>query len=202
MPKLTETIMKSSQVTRIIISASIVAAVDLLTYNWAVSPQASYLHAAQKYETLSQDIDKKTKIMGNAVRIEKIKLEKLQAQMKSSGSDFFSAEQATDFFAQLEKISTAAGCTLESMVFEKGTTTSLDKNNPQASEVNEKKAFVKVVGTYTAIIELTSALKDYPLTIYLSKLKIVSMGPNTDKLSCSINLKVYLTEEKELLLDE
>lgn len=202
MPRLTETIMKSSQVSRIIISASVVAAVGFLTYGWAVSPQASYLHAAQRFETVSLDIDKKMRIMGNSVRIGQIKLKKLQAQIKATGNCFFSTAQATEFFAGIEKTATDAGCNLDSMVFANEITTMLDKNNPQSPKVTERKASVKVTGTYGAIVGLTSALKDYPLTVYISELQIRTTGQATDNLSCSMNIKVYLTEEKELLLDD
>jgi Tfp pilus assembly protein PilO len=202
MPRLTETIMKSSQVSRIVISTSLVAIVGLLTYNWAISPQASYLHAAQQYETVSQDVDKKVKILGNTVRVKEVKLKKLQAEMKSVGSSFFSAGQATDFFGQIEKISTAAGCNFESMVFINGETIVHDKNNLESPKITEKKVIVKVAGTYGAIVGFTSTLKDYPMTIYMSDLLIRSIGPSTDKLSCSMRLKVYITKDKELLLDE
>ena len=202
MPRLTETIMKSSQVSRIVISASLVAIVGLVTYNWAISPQASYLQAAQQYETVSQDVDKKVKVLSNNVRIKKIMLEKLQARIKSTQSSFFSSGKATDFFGQIEKLSTAAGCNFESMVFENIETTSLDKNNPESLKVTEKKAIVKVAGTYGAIVGFMSALKDYPLNVYLNDLTIRSMGSDTDKLSCSMKLKVYITEDKELLSDE
>jgi len=147
-------------------------------------------------------MESKSRIMSNALRVKKVKLEKLQAQMESSSSNFFSAEHATDFFAQLEKISANAGCNLETVTFEKEKSTSLDDNDPQASTITEKKALIKFSGTYEAIINLTSTLKDYPQTIYLSKLIIQSIGTSTDNLACSMNIKVYLTEDKELILDE
>ncbi|MBW8015213.1 MAG: hypothetical protein FVQ82_03430 [Planctomycetes bacterium] len=202
MPRLTETIMKSSQVSRVIISIAIVASVGLLTYSWAVSPQASYLHAAQQFETVSQDIENKVKIMGNTVRVQEVKLKKLQDKLKSSGSSFFSAAQATDFFAQLEIMSVTAGCNLESMVFATEKTTKLDKNKPKSTKITEKEVSVKILGTYGAIVGLTSAIKDYPLTVYLNDLLIRTTSSTTNKLSCSMNIKVYLTEDKELLLDE
>lgn len=202
MPRLTETIMKSSQVSRIVISASLVAIVGLVTYNWAVSPQASYLQAAQQYETVSQDVDKKVKILGNAVRVKELRLKKLRAEMKSVENCFFSTAQATDFFGQIEKISIAAGCNFESMVFINGETIALDKNNPESPKITEKKVVVKVAGSYSAIVGFTSTLKDYPMTVYMSDLLIRSMGSDTDKLSCSMKLKVYITKDKESLLDE
>lgn len=201
MSKLTETIMKSSQVSRIIISTSIVAVVGLLTYNWAVSPQASYLHAAQQYETVSLDVDKNIKIMLNNVKINEIKLKKLQARIKSSRSSFFSDGQAADFFGLFEKISTAAGCNLESMIFANETITSLDKKE-QSPKIIEKKANVKVTGSYGAIIALTSVLKDYPLTVYINDLRIKSIDLSADNLACSMDIKIYLTENRELLIDE
>lgn len=202
MPRLTETIMKSSQVSRIIISACIVAAVGLLTYNWAVSPQASYLNAAQRYETVSQDLDKKARIIGNQVRVKEIKRDKLLEKIKACRSSFFRTEQATNFFASLEKMADLAGCNLESMLFANEVTDRLDKDNPESPKVIEKNAILKITGTYGQIVDLTSALKDYPLKVYISNLQIMSTGISTNKLSCSMNIKVYLTEDKELLLDD
>lgn len=202
MPRLTETIMKSSQVSRIIISASIVAAVGFLTYSWAVSPQASYLQAAQQYELVSQDVNKKVKITSNQVRVKEIKLEELKVQLKASGVSFFSTAKAADFFAGIGKTVTASGCNIESMVFDRELTTKLDNNNPQSPKVTEKKALVKVTGSYGEIVKLISAFEDYPLAVYVSDLLIRSTSNSTDKLLCSMNLKVYLTEDKDLLLDK
>jgi Tfp pilus assembly protein PilO len=202
MPTLTETIMKSSKVSRVVASASIVLIVGLLTYNWAVSPQASYLQAAQRYETVAESIGKKTKIMSNAVRVKKIKIKKLRDSLRISGSNFFSNQQAEELFSQLGNISTLAGCNFESIVFAKETSNLLDEDKPEISKVIEKQARVKVVGTYGEIVSFTSALKDYPSAIYTSDLMIELKNSETGKLSCSMNLKIYLTEDKELLLDK
>ena len=66
-----------------------------------------------------------------------------------------------------------------------GETIVLDKNNLESPKITEKKVIVKVAGTYGAIVGFTSTLKDYPMTIYMSDLLIRSIGPSTDKLSCS-----------------
>ena len=202
MPKLTETIMKSSKVSRVVISASLVAVVGLLTYNWAVSPQASYLNAAQQYEQVSQDVDTKVKILNNTIRVRKKTLEKLRDRMQFTGSTFFTAEQATDFFGRVEKISTDSGCNLESMVFINGQTVTLDKNDRESPNVTEKKAVVEITAAYGEIIKFIVAVNNYPLTVYIKELDIRSINASTDKLSCSMILKVYLTKDKELLLDE
>jgi hypothetical protein len=102
MPTLTETIMKSRQLTRVIVSFSVVAIVGIITYNWAVSPQASYVKAAQRYENISQDVDKQVRLLNNSIRIKRSKVEKIHETINSSAVIFFSPEQASDFFAELE----------------------------------------------------------------------------------------------------
>lgn len=202
MPMLAENIMKSSKVSRVVIAVSTVAIVGLVTYNWAVSSQVSYVQAAQQYENMSQNLEKKSKIMSNSIRIKNVKLEKLHTEIKSSPVCFFTGDQADDFFAQLEKISTAANCNLTSLVFTQETTISIDKKNPASNTAIEKNASIKIDGTFGAIVNFTAALKDYPQTVCMSNLMLKPGKSETQKLSCSMNLKVYLTEDKELLSDE
>jgi Tfp pilus assembly protein PilO len=202
MPMLVETIMKSSKVSRGIISFSIVAIVGFVTYNWAVSPQISYVNAAQQYEALSHNLEKKTKIMSNAVRIKNIKVQLLHTEIQSSSVRFFSRDQADVFFAQLEKISTVASCDLNSLVFQSETFISVESENNESALVTEKKAHLKIEGTYHAIVDFAAAMKEYPLTVCLESLKLELKKSDTNKLSCSMDLKVYLTEDKELLSNE
>lgn len=199
---LVEIIMKSSKVSRITISAAIVAIIGMLTYSWAVSPQASYVHAAQQYETVSLEVEKKANLITKLIRIKKGKIEELQAEIESTSISFFTSEQSEEFFGQLEKISTTANCDLKSVVFEKEKVISIDDKDLEVAEITEKKANIKIEAPYTAVIDLTETLKKYPHTICISNLEMKFISPDTNKLSCSMSLIVYLTGDKELLSDE
>ncbi len=199
---LAETIMKSSKVSRGIISFSIVAIVGLVTYNWAVSPQISYVKAAQQYETLSQDMENKSRIMSNSIRIKNVKREKLHAEIESSSIRIFSIDQSDDFFAQLEKMTTTANCDLVSLVYNQEKIVSLDNENPDSAAVTEKNAQLKIDGQYGAIINFTAALKDHPFTVCVLDLRLGQENKDMGKLSCSMNLKVYITDDKEFLSNE
>jgi hypothetical protein len=90
---------------------------------------------------------------------------------------------------------------LKSVVFEKEIAILSDEKNVDAASVTEKKANIKMAAPYNAIIDFAAALEDYPATICISKLAIESRLPKTNKLSCSMNLTIYITEDKELLSD-
>ncbi len=60
---LTDKVIKSSSTSKIIVSVCFVAIVTLAAYNWIVSPQTAYLHAAQQYEMMVGNAGKKTAVI-------------------------------------------------------------------------------------------------------------------------------------------
>lgn len=202
MPKLTETIMKSTQTSRIVVSVSIVISFGLMIYSWIVSPQVSYIQAAQRYETLSDSMEKKVADINNSIRIKKNKIADLQQELGSIGVSFFKPDEAAEFFGEFEKFAIENNCRIQSLNFARDKIISLDTENKENLKVVEKAASLNFAGRYNSIIGLLKTLSAYPKKIYMTDMFIESTGTGSSGLICDIKIKVYLTQDKELLADE
>ncbi len=202
MPKLTETIMKSTQTSRIIVSASIVISFGLIIYSWIVSPRASYIQAAQRYETLSDNMETKVANISRSISIKKGKITDLQQELVAIGDNFFKPGEATELFGEFEKFAIKNNCRIQSLNFDRDKIITLDTENMGNLKVVEKAASLNIAGEYGSIIGLLKTLSAYPKKIYMTDMSIKSIGDGNSGLICDIQLKVYLTKDKELLADE
>ena len=83
---LTEQIMKSSPFSRIIVSVSMVILLAVAAYNWAVSPQTTYLHASQQYNEINDMVQKKALLLRKSVSIKTSSLSYIFKSFSSSST--------------------------------------------------------------------------------------------------------------------
>jgi len=202
MSKLTETIMKSTKTSRVIISASIVISFGLMTYSWVVSPQATFIQAAERYETLSGNMEKKVLMVNNSIRVKKKKIAALTQELSFIGNSFWGPEDAVDFFGALERYAFENKCKIQSMNFVRDKKISVETKKNGKIDVVEKAASLNFIGEYGSIIGFLKTLSIYPKQVYMSEMSIQSVGDGSALLECDIDIKVYLTDDKELLTDE
>ncbi|KKM14813.1 hypothetical protein LCGC14_1702300, partial [marine sediment metagenome] len=83
--------------TKIFVSVSTVALIAIAMYNWAVSPQTSYLQAAQRYETMMSDAGDKTTVIKNGIDGKKKELERLYEDIAATKDSFFTLKTSNEF---------------------------------------------------------------------------------------------------------
>ena len=198
---LTEQIMKSSPFSRIIVSVSMVILLAFAAYNWAVSPQTTYLNASQKYTEMNDTVQKKVLVIKKSVAVKKKQLKATREKIDGLKSNFFTPSQSSEFFSGIEMLAENSGCNIELMTF-KGN----HRREPGDSKTDNVRfyrrcASVRFIGGYGQIIEFLKNITDCPENLSLSDLSISSLE-GVQGLVCNIDITVYISEDKELIPDE
>jgi Tfp pilus assembly protein PilO len=198
---LTDKIVKCSSTSKIVVSVSFVAIVTLATYNWIVSPQTGYLHAARQYEMIVGNAGKKTTFIKDQISTKEVEIEELQREIAEIQNSFFSSQKATEFFMDIEPLSLQCNCNVDSLTFMADEThhgTDEDKSSP----VILRHAAVDITGTYEDLMKFLGRLGNYPQRIAISDLRIESGPRDSDKLTCGMTITIYIVEDKEIITDE
>lgn len=196
MKVLTEQIIKTSRLSRIMISVSTVFLVAFAAFNWAVSPQTAYLHASQQYSEINQTLQKKSLLLRKSVSIKKKKLETISQQIDELNADFFTPSQSYEFFSGLETLATQNGCYIELINSKPGNTGLADEFETGKVSFYPNSTSVRFVGGYGQIIELLKIITDGPKRLSLANLSITS-SQGTQRLVCNIDITVYIREDKD-----
>ena len=110
---LTDKIVKSSSTSKFIVSVSFVAIVTLATYNWIVSPQTRYLHAARQYQMIVGNAGKKTAFFKSQIAVKEVEIKDLEEEIAKIQNSFFPPEKATEFFLDIEPIALQCNCNVD-----------------------------------------------------------------------------------------
>lgn len=198
---LTEQIMKSSPLSRIIVSVSMVILIGLAAYNWAVSPQTAYLHASQQYNEMNDTVQRKTVMLRKLVAVKKKKLNAIKGQLTELESDFFTPSQGTEFFSNLETLAKQSGCNIEMMMFKADDRSLANETEIDSVRFYKKCASLKFTGAYGQIIEFFKNINECPARLSLGNLNI-RPSEDVQGLVCNIDITVYIREDKEPIPDE
>jgi len=192
---------KTSPNTKIFISVSTIAIVAIAMYNWAISPQTSYLKAAQLYETMMSNASKKTVIIKNGIHAKKKELERLHQEIMATKDSFFNVKTSREFFSDIDPIASQSGCMIASLTFMSSSSVSAGEEKKVDSGITEKTAGLEFTGNYESIIKFLRRLSNYSQHIMIDNLVIESLGFGRKQLVCHMTITIYLIEEKELITD-
>ena len=199
---LSEQIMKSSPFSRAIVSASTVVILAIAAYNWAVSPQTTYLNAAEKYQTMTDTVKKKTLLLKKAVSIKEKKLKSLEQELTQFKTAFFDTSEGVEFFSNLESIAEQCGCNIKLSTFEPAHSMMDNELDMDGVVITARIATVRYTGKYVKVIQFLRYLNDHPKRISVSNLQIESPSDGSTILDCSMDITIYVTEDKEPDTDE
>ena len=200
---LTEQIVKSSQTSKIAISVCIVGIVGLATYNWIVSPQTGYLHAARQYEKMVANAGKKTQVIKSQIQAKEEELENLNAQTAELQSRFFASENAKEFFLDLEPLALSCGCSIDTLTFITDQNPSKDDDEDKIDTgISTKHASVSITGVYENLVKFLRKLNGYSQRVSIRNLCIESDSNTKDELACDMVVTIYVAEDKENLSNE
>ena len=195
---LKDKLIKSSQSSKIMVSVSIVGIVALAAYNWTVSPLTTYLHAAELYESVMSNAQKKAAMIETQIHEKQSEFEKMQKEISDIENGFFTTVRAVEFFHDLEPISLQTNCNIESFEFVS------DAGNSRENDygVVSKSAEISFTGYYDDIIKFLQKLSHCSEHISINKVFIESIQPKDKKLTCEITVTIYIVQNKEMITDE
>lgn len=187
--------------TKIFVSVSTVMLVAIAMYNWAISPQTSYLQAAQRYETMMSDAGEKTTVIKSGIVDKKKELERLHEEIAATKDSFFTLKTSREFFSDIAPILSQSDCMMESLTFPSTSSITLNKDEEIDSGISEKRAALVFTGRYESIIKFLRRLSGYSQHIMVNDLVIESVRSGEKRLVCHMTITIYLIEEKELVTD-
>jgi len=196
---LNNNIIRTGPATKVIIAVSFVAIVALAAYNWVISPQITYLHAAEQYKSIvGGDGAAKSAVIRKNIEKKLVEVEKLQQDVSGLENSFFASEKAREFFSDVEPVAVQHNCTIESSDF----MPSVSKKSDDISDVTLSRAKFIMSGNYENIMKFLEKIRDYPQRIVISGLLIERSNKINDDLNCQVNITVYVAEDKEAITHE
>ena len=192
---------KLSDGSKRMISLATIILVTMGMYNWAVSPQTSYLKTAQLYDNMMIHAGEKSVSIKKSIQVKEEELEKLNLEMTTTRDSFFDEKTSREFFSDIEPISHQSNCVIESLNF-MPPVTQFSKNEGDTSGIILKSAEVVFSGKYENIIQFMRKLESYTQRITVSDIAIESIASNRKNLICRVTIAIYLIDHKETIPSE
>jgi hypothetical protein len=189
---------KLTPVSKVIVSLSTAMIVAVAAYNWAVAPQASYLHAAQLYEDMVGDTGNMTEIMKEQLDTRQESIDVLHREIAAIQGSFFTPKQANEFFLDLEPISHSCQCNVDKLSFMPSESIPYKGNETEAGDIVVKRLAFSFTGTYKNIIVLLKRLTSYSQRIVISDVYMQAQDRTAQNLFCQMIITIYTIEDKEL----
>jgi len=176
--------------------------VFIAMFDWILSPQISYLKAAERYSWMIDNASQRSGYIIENIEVKNAELEKLKAEVRQIQDNFFTGEKAKEFFSDLEPICLLSDCNIESLTFMPPENIATEENELYTTSITLKRAIVSFTGSYENIIKFHKKLSEYSQQVSIEKLTIES-NPYFDKLlNVVMTLKIYQVNDKEINSDE
>jgi hypothetical protein len=164
-----------------------------------VTPYTAYLSAVKGYEFAMDNIVKKNKIIDNKVQIRKQKLKDLYEQSAQLQSIFFTHDEASEFFSDLQAISEQTGCSVLSLNFMSNTKNPKDEKQENTSGIVIKSAVLCIVGQYNDIAKLIERLQGRVQKVWIDAVKVRTIDFGSDQPRCDITITICEISDEDNL---
>ncbi len=192
-----DALVKSSRSSRIVLSVVIVAILTAAAYNWILAPHTGYLHAAQQYGSVADDVARQNKIIKSKIAAQKRELEKLRYECAEVTTQLFSPAEAKKFFSGIESIGDRTNCVIYAINFLSGKT----KAGEEAG-IAQNSAVVSFTGDYGDVINFLSELVNRPQKVVVHLLTMTVPERKSSQLECEAILTLYTIKDKEISANE
>ncbi len=194
---LIDNLTKLNRSSRNAVSAGLIVIAAVAMFNWTVAPQATYLFAAQRYESVAGNIVKKNKIISNKVIIKRKKLQELQEQFAQLRDTLFTPEQAKEFFSDLQVISEEASCAVYSLNLVTSKAASERKGSADASGIFPESATLSVAGVYENIMKLVKRLQARTQKVWIDSVRMEIFNYDSAQSKFDITITIYTIRDRE-----
>jgi Tfp pilus assembly protein PilO len=208
---LLDNLAKLNRPSRNALSAALVVIAAIAVYNWMVAPHATYLFAAQQYESVIGSVVKKNKILSSTIKVKEKKLEDLREQFAQLRRALFTLDETKELFGELRVICEEVGCTVNSLDFITGESGS--RRRPVLlgavagqvggdSYIVAKNVMLSVTGVYSDIIELMEIMQKRTQGIWIDSIEMTALGGDSAKLNCDITVTIYTIHDEDITANE
>jgi len=199
---LLDNLAKLSRSSRNALSAALFIIAAIAIYNWMVAPHATYLFAAQQYESVIDSVARKNRILSNTINVKKKKLKELRERFSQLQSTLFIADEAKEFLSDLRVICEGTGCIVHSLNFTTGESDSQQSQFEDASGVITNSAMLSVTGVYSNIIELVEILQKRTQKVWIDSIEMTALDEDSAKLKCDMAITISTIHDKGITVNE
>jgi len=126
----------------------------------------------------------------------------LHNQIDSIRDSFFTPTEAHEFFSDLDMITLQCGCNISSLTFISAKAAAPEAGTEYFSSVILRRAEITLTGQYDGILAFLAKLGGYRQRISVGSLLIKPNPSNIEDLLCSMNITIYIIENKETISNE
>ncbi len=183
---------RSGPTTKVMIAVSFIAIVALAAYNWVISPQITYLHAAEQYKSIVGGAGAKSTIIQKNIERKLVEIEKLQQDVSRLENSFFTFEKAREFFSDIQAMAEQTNCVIYSLNFSP-TDTVIDTGKSEiSSHITANRAVFSVGGRYKDIAALINKLQNRSKQVWIDSISIEPVDRNSELLKCDMSIAIYV----------
>lgn len=194
---LIDNLAKLNRSSRSAVFAALIIIAAIATYKRIVAPHATYLFAAQQYESVLGNVVKKNKVIHNTIKVKKKKLEESREQFARLKSTLFTPNEAKEFLSNLEVTVKETDCAVYSLNF--GASKPVLENK-QNKGISANRATLVVIGVYDNIIRLVEKLQMRTQGVWINSLKMEPLDGDFTRLKCDMTITIYTIQDEETAL--
>ncbi len=183
---------KTTGPSRKVMFISLVLIGSMAVYNWFVAPHRNYVLAAQRYEAITGELEKKNEILSSTVTNKRKGLEEIQEEFLLGRSKLFDSASAKEFFDSIHAISKASNCIFETLTLSQAKSATMQKGSKSSSRITTHSATLAVLGSYSNISKLMNKLQDRPEMVSIDSVSIAPKRKNYVQLKCNMTITVYV----------
>jgi hypothetical protein len=188
---------KSNVSSKHILIAAIILIGFVAFYNWVIRPHTGYLMAAQKYETVTAELAKKSQMVRKNVQKAKENLSGLQKKFEQFNTNLFDPNGADEFFGGIQNMAESIKCTVYSLNLPPAYQPSKAGGSSEVSGIIARRATLSIGGTYRNIIKVMNRLQERSERVQISSISIKLVDDDSDLLKCDMAVTVYVIRESE-----
>lgn len=185
----------SSQINLILVCLLIIGAIGI--YNWIIAPHQSFIQAAQRFGSTTNNLTKKKQMIRNNLNNQKTELEELEEKLNSDLDMLFEPSEAKEFFNSFEPVSEEAGCIMYSLTFPQADSQPSKNKASANSRITSKVAKLTILGGYGNITDFMDKLQENSKYVRIESVKIYSDSNISDYLRCDMSVTIYIVSGKE-----
>jgi len=188
---------KSNVSSKHILMAAIILIGFVAFYNWVIRPHTTYLMAAQRYETVTAELAKKSQMVHKNVQNTKANLSELQKKFKQFNTSLFDPNGADAFFGGIQNMAESIKCTVYSLNLPPFHQSLKTGSSDTGGGIIARRATLSTAGTYKNIIKLINRLQERPERVQISAVSIRLVDDDSDQVKCDMAVTVYVMRESE-----
>ena len=157
--------------TQKLIAGSVVLLTAFFSYQWIVSPQCSYLDAAEKRNRLEGEHHKKLTELEIKKRLYGQKIDELKAFRQDAGKRMFTQQEAEAMFSQLTPHAQSCGLKIGSISFftTRSPTDKIDLDEMKSATIQFRSTRLQLSGSYESWIQFLDQMESTDRIVFLSR---------------------------------